>query len=1058
MRTIIMIISIFFGLIASSNFTLASLEKPEIFPQLGHADRVQSVVFSPDGKFVLSGGLDNTLRLWDLKSEREIRRFNGHTDGVRTAVFSPDGRLALSGGRDKTLRLWDVNTGKEVRRFTGHSDAVLCAAFSPDGKLALSSSADKALRLWNINTGRTIRTFVGHADEIYSTVFSPDGKFVLSGSTDKTVRLWNVKTGKETRKFSGHENGVYSVAFSPDGRLALSGSEDKTVRLWDVASGKELRKFEHEEAIFTVSFSPNGKFVISAGMKGDVTLWELNSGGKAMLFAGNKWPVYSAAFSPDGRLVVSGGFEKNVRIWDVASGKEAQSLGQPNYVFDAAFSQDGKMVLTGNSDKTICLWDALSGKKLRTFAGHNESVHSVVFSPDGKFVLSGSLDRTARLWDVATGAELRRFEGNSLNTSTAFSPDGRYLLLPTDYYAIHLWDLVSGKKIKTIEHKSAVVSSVAFSPDGKSALSTGENYVSLWNLSTGKEIRRFNGHTHTVCSAVFSPDGKFILAGGSDHVDGSEYDFIATMRLWDVSSGKEILKFTGQANNRFDKVAISPDGRIALSGSQDKGMRLWDLNTGKELRLFAGHSTEVTSVVFSPDERFAMSASSDGTARLWEINSGKETVQFIYFTGGEWVVITPEGFYNASENGDRYLNVRVGSNVYGIGNYRETFFRPDLVKMALAGGSLKDYRTLADVKQPPKVSIVQTPASSSTEGFKLTLRLDEQGGGIGDVRLFLNGSAVMLDNGRGLKVVQKNDKGVSYRSYTLKLSPGSNSIRVVAFNSDNSMQSNDATHQVTASFTSTRKPTLHALVIGIQEFRNPKLALKYAVADANLFAETLRMGATGLFEQIRITTLTAREATTRDGIVSALQQFKSINPDDLFILYIASHGTVDDGEYFMITSNVGALSTQRLKNDALSQLQLKEMVANIPSTKKLIVIDTCNAAALGDAIQAAMLTRGMSEDTAMKVLSRAVGSTILSASTSVQEALEGYQGHGLFTWAVTQGMQGKADKGGSGFVKTTDLAAYVEDEVPNLAERIFKRSQFPTVSISGQGFPVGKVK
>ncbi len=272
------------------------------------------------------------------------------------------------------------------------------------------------------------------------------------------------------------------------------------------------------------------------------------------------------------------------------------------------------------------------------------------------------------------------------------------------------------------------------------------------------------------------------------------------------------------------------------------------------------------------------------------------------------------------------------------------------------------------------------------------------------------------------------------------------------------MQSNEAVHQVTTSFTAIRKPTLHALVIGVQAFRNPKLQLKYAVADADLFADTLRKGAGSLFEEVRVTPLTTREATSRDAIIGALQRYQAINPDDLFILYIASHGTVDEGEYFLITSNVGALSTQKLKSDALSQTALKELVANIPSTKKLIVIDTCNAGQLGQAMQTALLTRGMSEDTAMKVLSRAVGSTILSASTSLQEALEGYQGHGLFTWTLVQGMRGKADKGRTGYVKTTDLAAYVEDEVPNLAEKIFKRAQFPTVSISGQGFPVGRVR
>ena len=257
---------------------------------------------------------------------------------------------------------------------------------------------------------------------------------------------------------------------------------------------------------------------------------------------------------------------------------------------------------------------------------------------------------------------------------------------------------------------------------------------------------------------------------------------------------------------------------------------------------------------------------------------------------------------------------------------------------------------------------------------------------------------------------------------------------------------------------SAAKPSLHALVIGINEFKNPKLKLNYPVADADLFAATLEQAATGLFDKVNIRKLTDQEATTSAAIIREIKSFQSLRPDDLFVFYIASHGTVDEGEYFLITSNVGSLRTEKLKTDAISQHMLKEAIANIPATKKLIIIDTCNAGALGEAIQVAMLTRGMSEDTALKILSRAVGSTILSASTSVQEALEGYQGHGLFTYVLTEGLKGKADKGKTGYIKTTELADYVDNEVPLLAEKIFKRAQYPTISISGQAFPIGRVK
>jgi hypothetical protein len=453
-----------------------------------------------------------------------------------------------------------------------------------------------------------------------------------------------------------------------------------------------------------------------------------------------------------------------------------------------------------------------------------------------------------------------------------------------------------------------------------------------------------------------------------------------------------------------------------------------------------------------------ISGNGDGTSRIWDIKTGKELARFISFTDGEWVTVTPEGYYTASENGDKHLNVRIGNNVYGIDQYREAFYRPDLVKIALAGGSLKDYRNIASVRQPPQVRIVDTPEKTGAGEARVTIRMTDMGSGIGDVRLYLNGSAVVLDNARGLKVEAKDDGRSVTRSYTVKLTNGTNNIRAIAFNADNTMQSNDALHEITTTFKAIAKPSIHALVIGINDFKNPKLQLKYSVADAQLFADTLEKSAGGLFDKVNIRRLTTREETTSENIKRELTILQKLNPDDLFVLYVASHGTVDDGEYFLITSNVGATSTQRLKSDALTQTELKGLVANIPTTKKVIVLDTCNAGAMGDAMQVAMLTRGMSEDTAIKILSRAVGSTILSASTSAQEAVEGYQGHGLFTWVLAEGLNGKADKTKSGFIKTTDLADYVDSEVPTLAEKVFKRSQYPTISMSGQPFHIGKVK
>lgn len=213
-----------------------------------------------------------------------------------------------------------------------------------------------------------------------------------------------------------------------------------------------------------------------------------------------------------------------------------------------------------------------------------------------------------------------------------------------------------------------------------------------------------------------------------------------------------------------------------------------------------------------------------------------------------------------------------------------------------------------------------------------------------------------------------------------------------------------------------------------------------------------------MFETVNVRTFLTPAQTTRTAIIEALREMRGrVNPEDLFVFYVASHGTVDEGEYFLISSNVGQTSSARLKTDAISQTELKELVANVPTTKKLIVLDTCNAAQLGEAMQVAFLTRGLTQDTATKLLSRAVGSTVLSAATSQQEALEGYKGHGLFTWVIVEGLRGAADADKDGYVKTSELAEYVDATVPPLAELVFKHEQFPIVSPSGIQFPLVRV-
>jgi len=721
--------------------------------------------------------------------------------------------------------------------------------------------------------------------------------------------------------------------------------------------------------------------------------------------------VYSVAFSPNGKTVAAGGGafgwgrgDDTIKLWNVSDGSGMTLLkGHTEQIWAVAFSPDGKLLASGSLDKTVKLWDVASGRVLNTLSGHTEVVDAVAFSPDGKVLASGSWDKTIKLWDIATGRELRTLSGHTDKVgSVAFSPDGKTLASTSVDGTVRLWDVASGSVTGTTTEfdKSVVESAVAF-----------------------------------------SPDGKLLALGGSD----------ATIKLIDPTNGQQLRILAGHTAP-VTSLAFSPDGRSLASSSWDQTIKLWDTVSGRELSTLRGHSSWVEEVAFSPDGKTLASGGFDGTTREWDVATAKERVALIAFFDGSSVAITPEGYFDSSSTqAEDYLNVRIGSRVFGIGSYREKFYRPALVKQAIAGASLAALPAIGGETLPPTVELVGTPQSTTDPNLKLTLRLTDAGGGVGLVRLFLNGSAVIQDD-----TVSPPGVRMVLRSYVVPLLTGPNELRVVAFTADGSVQSNDATAQVNANLPPTPKGTLYAVVVGIQDFpKAPEHNLTNPVADATLFADTLRKGAEPLFEKLDIKLLTTAAETDKDHVVQALKAIQAMaGPDDEFIFFVASHGIVADGVYYLVTSNVGG-DPARLKVDAISRQELSDLLGNVKATKKLAIIDTCHAGALGDALVAA---KGMDGPTAATLLSNGLNLTVLAATATDQEAIDSYKDHGLFTWVVAEGLSGKAADIDDGIVDNDLLAHYVSKHVGPLALNLYQHEQVPTVIENGRSFAITKVK
>jgi eukaryotic-like serine/threonine-protein kinase len=593
----------------------------------GHGASVESVAFSPDGQRLASGSYDQTVKIWDSATGKELFDLKGHSGPVTSVAFSPDGQRLAAGERDGTVKIWNSAAGKPLFVLKGHANWVTSVAFSPDGQRLASGSYDQTVKIWDSATGKELFSLKGHASTVMSVAFSPDGQRLASGSSDNTVRIWDGSTGKELFSLKGHASTVVSVAFSPDGQRLASGSSDYTVKIWDSATGKELFSLKgHASTVMSVTFSSDGRRLASGSYDNTVKIWDVASGKELFSLKGHTRGVNSVAFSSDGERLASGSTDNTVKIWDAATDKEQFALkGHADWAASVAFSADGRHLVSGGRDQTVKTWDIASGKELFTLGGRPGWVDSVAFSPDGQHLASANY-AAVEIWDSASGKELFTIKGHFGFNSVAFSPDGQRLAAGERDGTVKIWESATGKQLLVLKGHADWVTSVAFSPDGRLLASGGRDQTAkIWDTTTGKELFALKGHSSWVTSVAFSPDGQRLASGSYDQ----------TVKIWDSATGKELFDLKGHSGP-VTSVAFSPDGQRLASGGWDRTIRIWDSATGKELfSLKRGADVEVNDVVFSPDGQRLASANTDGSIHLWEtsvspeIEHGRATRQLV---------------------------------------------------------------------------------------------------------------------------------------------------------------------------------------------------------------------------------------------------------------------------------------------------------------------------------------------------------------------------------------------------------------------------------------------
>lgn len=287
----------------------------------GHITSVNSLVFTKDGKTLISGGSENegSLRFWSVDSGEEVAEFRSQQTNVEAMAITPDGQTLVTSGPDTIVNLWNLALGKEYREnrtaFLEHSAPVLSVAISPDSNILITGALD-GIRVWTLKPRRPLYRLSWIGDPIYAIAFNPDGQIVASGDGDGKVQFWNVKEGTFISEFFPHQEAITGLTFTPDGKLLITASNDSTIKIWDLETGALVHTLVgHTGRVRAIALNPDGR-TLASGSNDGIRIWDIFTGDLVGRYYGHKDWVTALAFSPDGRLLASGGLDALVNIWD----------------------------------------------------------------------------------------------------------------------------------------------------------------------------------------------------------------------------------------------------------------------------------------------------------------------------------------------------------------------------------------------------------------------------------------------------------------------------------------------------------------------------------------------------------------------------------------------------------------------------------------------------------------------------------------------------------------------------------------------------------------------
>lgn len=622
----------------------------------GHLGPVLMGNFTPDGQRALTVSSDETVRLWDLSTQKELRNYPGHTGPLFCLALSQDGRTLTTGAYDNTVRVWDVPLVKPIVRVPAHTGDAGGLALSADARWLVTGAADKNTLVWNLSafanlaaraenrSPETAKAAVRKGDaEALVVAIRNDGQLFATGDAHGRIRLHSPFVETSQGDLGTHSGGVTGLAFHsnnqqlistgkdgvvrvwqlppslprqllslagaiqdfllvPNPAMAVVATDDKKVRLYDGTTGQTIREFPPSEGTVTrIALTSNHALLAVAEDNGKIRFWNLaDASPRGQLTAHDK-AVRDMVFHPDSQTLSTSGAEGSVKSWQIPEPAATEQPGPlriwPNIqVASLAISPDGSKLFAGTNDGKILQWKASDGTLERTLEGHKGAIAVLKVLPNGQQLVSGGVDKSVKQWSLADGALLRTGVYSAAIRDAAITSDGGRLLITQTDGHIHLMDIASGVDLQTFSGTKAATWAGWLNDNQTIVSASNDKHLHVWKQSA---TRSFAPHEKPILDlALYNGGAQVITAGGDGKVVMS-----------DVNNGQVVRAFEGLIGEA-KAVASRLDNQRVAAGNAEGKVLLWNAGNAQLLQTLSVPG-EVRSLAFSPDHQKLAVATTD---------------------------------------------------------------------------------------------------------------------------------------------------------------------------------------------------------------------------------------------------------------------------------------------------------------------------------------------------------------------------------------------------------------------------------------------------------------